>query len=841
MASDADSVCNSSAFTGPVVRNIVPRADVVDRLDGILRAEVFVVCAPAGYGKSLAVASWLDSRRVDKVAWANLGAVGGSASGLWAAVIGGFVRMAGDVEELSSAAVLADRAPAEVPGRLADWIERQVGPVILVLDDLHGVTGADAHDQLQHLIAAAPIGLHIVCVTRHDPPWPMHRMRLDVRIDEIRTDLFRFDIGSTMALFESLDLTLGSEVASALVDRTQGWAAGIRLAALGAANSDDPEGFVDGITGRTGYIADYLLKEVYQGMPEARRELLIRVSVVDVVCPELAMALGAGADGEDMLVQLAREHAFVHELGEQPGWFRLHPLLLDFLRSRIHDQRELLELHRRAARWYADQGRPLVALGHAISAHDWDAAAQLVGRHVVTWTICRNPFELKRILDDITLGEVLARPGLAIGAAAVRAMAGLTGEIEEFVVAARSRLDSCGGSRPGYELLLDLIEIGYRRWTGDVEAMLVGCRRITTDPAVLAAAGLADWPVIGVLVMSNTGSSELWTGDIDQARSHLVEAATVTTGSPIGLPVLNARAHLAYLQWRCGELASAEDGAVEAIAGFTEAGIPAAAHAASAYLALVGVALDRDDLDAADEWVRVAATAAIEPHTVFVLALMRVRVLLRRGAAYDAAAAMHDALAAPGADVIPAALRREADALHSVVAAQLGSGSGRRVHVRSPALPDHPSIRELVDHALAMASNPSVDQQIRVESIERALAAAAPMRLRRPFLERAVHIRVLLAEQIELGSPQVDFALDLLQRMPPEEGRTVDDRRFVPLSAREMEILHHLVGSMTIAEIAGALYISVNTVKTHQRAVYQKLGVTGRREAVTRARSLRLL
>ncbi|WLP92597.1 LuxR C-terminal-related transcriptional regulator [Gordonia sp. NB41Y] len=841
MASDADSGRNSTAPTGPVVRNIVLRADVLNRLDGVLRADVFVVCAPAGYGKSLAMAAWLDSRMVEQVAWANLGAVGESASRLWSAVIDGFVRMAGDDGELAAVAVLADRAPAEVPRRLAGWIARRSGPVVLVLDDLHGVTGPEAHEQVQQLVAVSPAGLHIVCITRHDPPWPLHRMRLDVRIDEIRTDLFRFDVASTMALFESLDLSLGPAIATALVDRTQGWAAGIRLAALGAANSDDPEGFVDGITGRTGYIADYLLKEVYQRMPPAWRDLLIRVSVVDVVCPELAEALGAGVDGEATLVQLAREHAFVHELGDQPGWFRLHPLLLDFLRSRIHDQRELLDLHRRAAQWYADQGRPLVALGHAISAHDWDAAATLVGRHAVTWTVCRNPFELKRILDGVALDEVLARPGLATGAAAVRAMAGLTAEIEGFAVAARSRLDTCGSARPRLELLLDLIDIGYRRWTGDVDGMLAGCRRVNTDPAALAGSGLTDWPVIGVLVTSNTGSSELWTGEIEPARSHLIEAATATAGPPIMLPVLNARAHLAYLQWRCGELTSADDRAREAIAGFAEAGIPAAAHAASAYLALVGVSLDRDDLDAADAWVQAAAASAIEPHTLLVLAMMRVRILLRRGAAYDAASVMRDAVTGTGFDVVPAALRREAEALGSVVAAYVDSGSGRRGHVDAPALPDRPTTRELVEYSLAVASNPAVDQQIRTELIDRALAAAAAEDLRRPFLERAEQIRDLLAGRIERGSPQADFALGLLRRMPSEGRRTADDGRFVPLSAREMEILHHLVGSMTISEIAGALYISVNTVKTHQRAVYQKLGVSGRREAVTRARSLRLL
>ena len=420
--------------SAPVARNVVRRARLLDRLDVAAGTPVMLVCAPAGYGKSLLVASWLDDRAVQDPVWVNLSSTPEGSTVLWAAIVAGLdSSLPVSTEGLDAIAALALGKPGEVAARLGRWLSDRGHDTVLVLDDLHTVTDREFHAGLVELVTAARDRLHLVVVTRHDPPWPLHRMRADGILRDLRGDDLAFNVAEAEALFDLLDLGVGSSEIADLVNRTQGWAAGLRLAALGAAAAPEPDRFVASISGRSGYIADYLMREVYEGLDRGWRDFLVRVGVVDDISAELAEALGAGPDSAARLDELMRQNAFIHQLGNRLGWYRLHPLLLDFLRSRATDAHQQRALHSRAATWFRNQGEPLTALRHALAAADWNLVDDLVETNIVSWTVRRSPAELQRLLAPVPREQILTQPGLAIGYAASLAMQGQWVGVDELV------------------------------------------------------------------------------------------------------------------------------------------------------------------------------------------------------------------------------------------------------------------------------------------------------------------------------------------------------------------------------------------------------------------------
>ncbi|MET1007494.1 MAG: LuxR C-terminal-related transcriptional regulator [Propionibacteriaceae bacterium] len=834
----------------PVARNVVKRDRLFRILDSARSTPVVLVCAPAGAGKSLLVASWWTDRALPHGGWVNLWAARGSASQVWHSILEALMLATPEAqEELRALQALALRAPQDLPASLGRLLNEQAHDTYLVIDDLHAVTEMAVHDQLVELVAASVGRLHVVAITRHDPPWPLHRMRLDGLLVNLRTSTLSFDVAEAAELFASLDVALSPERVSQLVTRTEGWAAGLRLAAMGASTAQDPDDYLDAVSGRDEYIADYLLREVYEGLSVARRDLLAQISVVDEVTADLAEALGGGPDSAEQLAELARQNAFISQLGDRPGWYRLHPLLADFLRSRATGDVQRRSLHRRAAQWFEEQGEPWLAMSHALAAQDWAHASDLVGTHVATWTVRRPPTELKQLLSQVPREETLTRPGLAIGLAAAMSMLGESTDLLELVAAARSHLGPVVGvRRERYELLVELISVGTERWAGDLEAVREGFQRLPTEPSVLGALGLADWFAVRTLLISNLGTAELWTGQLRSARLHLIDAARADAAQNVSLPTLNAQAHLAYLYWIRGELELAESTGRAAVDSFVRMGMATAVQSRTAYLALAGVAIDQDDLAAAPRWLEAAAASAGERHTQFAVDLMSARLVAADGRLVEAVGAVRDVRERYEDAPFPLDLVTQSDQLE----AQILDLARNRSGLRSAAAPpieqggsNGETVRERVSRHLSGAKFALVDDRraAALDELESALVVAAPHRLRQPFLAVAPEVTALLSTRTELGTEDPDFLADLLARRArqlPRHGRD-SIAVLVPLTARETNILPYLATTLTIKEIAQALYVSSNTVKTHQRSIYQKLGARDRRQAVAHARQLALL
>ena len=496
----------------------------------------------------------------------------------------------------------------------------------------------------------------------------------------------------------------------------------------------------------------------------------------------------------------------------------------------------------------------MTALQHALTAQHWDLVDDLIETHLVTWTVRRSPAELQRLLAPVPPEQTLTQPGLAIGLAASRAMQGQLIGVEELLDAARAQIIAVTGQRRRrYDFLLELISVGIRRWHGDLQAVLDGYRQMPTDPTILSDLGLADWDTVRTLLIGNQGVCELWTGDTPAARQHLSEAARVDKDRSLALSTLNAQSHLAYLWWAAGELTAAHQLADATVKAFTELQVPDAVQARTAYLALAGVATDRDQRPAARRWLQIARQTADEPHTAFATELISARLLEADGKPFDAITALRDARHR-AADLplapwlITESLRFEARLL--TLAGSTAAADQVQPLLHDPtqpleqAQPPEQTLRTRVEQHLDQArrAHSTGTSEQALTELEHAVRLAAPEQLRRPFLTSGNDLGQLIGSRIHAGTADVPFVADLAVRLNGQA--TVSHRTthvFVPLTQRETNILHYLASTLPVKDIAATLYISTNTVKTHQRSIYGKLGAGDRREAVAHARELGLI
>jgi LuxR family transcriptional regulator, maltose regulon positive regulatory protein len=485
-----------------------------------------------------------------------------------------------------------------------------------------------------------------------------------------------------------------------------------------------------------------------------------------------------------MLTELAASHLFVEAVGSPGRWYPLHRLVADILRARPMPPRQRRDLHRRAAEWFRDHRMPLEAVRQALRGGLWPLAAELIGINLAPFVLHGTAHELERLLDQIPRAVLLERPELAAGLAAARVAQGIGTEVSALVDAARARagqLKPVRAARVG--TALDFIVAGTARMSGDMDTALRAFGRLPHQPAALARLGLAEPEIISAVVRSNLGAAQLWTGDLDEA------AANLRVVSPPGsaFPHLNAAAHLALLHSERGELGVAEALAREVTATAAARGWARTTQAACAYLAMSRVLLDRDELAAFDDWLRrleEILSVAPQPHVRLASALL---LAGRREAAGDREHAL-------------AGLRATAE--------ELGPWTPPRVLAEQQIL---------TEAALLARLGAAASARDRLDALGRPHTATG--------VATAARVRLLLGHppRAELSPQDVDAAV-------------ID-----PLTEREQTILRYLGSTLNSAEIAAELYVSLNTVKTHQRSVYRKLGATGRRDAVRRARTLHLL
>jgi LuxR family transcriptional regulator, maltose regulon positive regulatory protein len=513
----------------------------------------------------------------------------------------------------------------------------------------------------------------------------------------------------------------------------------------------------------------------------------------------------------------------------------------------------------------------------AVAGELWPLAADLAGSQALQLITSGCGRALERMLARAPRMVLGVHPELAGALAGARVAVGSDAEVATLISLGRAVKGAVSAGRSARAgLLLDLSAAGLARMAGDWEATVAAYRCVPVEPQALAALGMTGAEIVPVVVAENRGTAALWAGDLELADRHLT-AATVATGD--GLAQLSAAAYHALLRCERGELDPAEAQARRVIDAASSAGLGQAADAVGAYLATARVTLDRGGADEADEWLeRIADVEALgpEPHVRLAAAII---LATRREAAGDREAALAG-LRGVG-DLAdwrpPTGLRERWMLTEAALLARTGDSAAARellermgpattaegmlavarVHLLLDDLPAAAAIRAgaappghargqvtaaVLDALLAAAAG---DEDRATDHLEGALAAAEPWSLRHPFLVEAGALQPLLQRRINSGSAVAGFALDLLERIsgvdPADADAEVRPALIDPLTERERTVLRYLASTLTTAEIASELYVSVNTVKTHQRALYRKLGATGRRDAVHRARLLQLL
>jgi LuxR family transcriptional regulator, maltose regulon positive regulatory protein len=833
--------------------------------------QLTLISAPAGSGKTVLLRAWMAaSAHPDSIAHITLAAEHADRRSFWLDVLAEAGRAR---PELSGVAVPAGGAGSLAPLKRA--LEELDKPLVLVLDDLHQAGASEVPADLEWLLQNVPDGLRLVVATRSDPPLRLQRLRVAGQMTEIRTADLAFTKSEASQFL--VPLALPPDEVDTLWARAEGWAAGLRLAELSLRNHPDPSGFIASFAGDDRAVSDYLMSEVVSGYDEDTLQFLLRTSIVDRLNGELAGALAGVPAGDNSLRQLERVDGFVDALDSSGTWFRYYPLFAEVLRAELRHRLpdELPALHSSASEWFARHGQPVDAVRHAVAASNWQLAAEIVGAQWVACVVHGSGAVLRELASEIPSDIVNGDAELAL------AMAGLSLEAGEIEVADELLLRA-------YELAEELSPEAKRRFAVTSTATALYRARLDGDVAeALSAARLAlderwDRSVaveVRALTLANLGIAEFWAAEFEEALEHLQAAAGLALEFGNDYVLFIAKSYLAAVDARQGRLVDAHSRALTAIQVAERGGWTEVPHTAIAYVTLATVHLWRNELEEAEragDLARDVLGRSREPLLAPIVAQIRARI---QGLLGDPVTALELLRGGETVDKLPPWLRVSAAMVEAELWMALGEPARARTAlttVSSSDLSDHaiPLARlELAlgepDAALravagfladdreslmpisrteawaidAIARDAIHDEPSALRAIERALDLAEPRGYTNAILRHGPPVRSLLRRRIASGTAHRAFAGDLLSALErePAARRPHGDPLLDPLSERELTVLRFLPTMMSNAEIAGEMFVSVNTVKTHLKHIYRKLDVSERRDAVRRGRELRLL
>jgi len=869
---------------------MVVRPRLLDILDEGTRATVTLLAAPVGAGKSALLASWIAAGRPPgAVGWLSLDPDDADRRRFWTAVLETLGRATGD--EVLAALEVSPREPMSadhVLQALVDALSRRDTPVVLVLDDFHQI-GEAIHQDLERLSRFAPPGLRLVIVTRADPAIGLGRLRLDGRLTEIRASELAFSLDEARLLFDALEIDLAPPDVEVLWRRTEGWAAALRMAALSVQRHPDPHAFIEHFAGTDATISDYLAQEVLARQPPQLRAFLLRTSVVDTLSGELADALTGTSGGHISLAALERGGVLTTPLDDHGIWHRYHPLFAELLRAELRAQMpgELEILHRRAAAWHAADGDYAAAMRHAAAGCAWDLAAEVIVERWVQLLINGEMAALRPIVDAMPRERVLGSPELALAFAGAFLARGDRASAEPFLAAARERVRMVPVARRGeFAATMAAISLYEGRLRGDLDAALRAARPLL-DGDVLAPGRLSG--EVRAFVLAQLGIVELWNGDLDAVTGHLELAYATAVEEASEWTALAAAAHLAVARLLRGELSRALRHADDAVGLAARHGWARSEPAGAAYTVQAAVLImrgQREEAVALSDRAEPALRATRDRPLRVAHALNRALLLRDDGEPETALgvlrtvrdelddwplpAALDDLLVAQEALLCAAAGRRESgrallegagsERARSVAVAnararlrlQDGDPEGARRAVAPHLRTGDGAPADLVPATGraeawlldALALDALADHADAARSLERSLDIADAAGLMRLLTEHGSVVRPVLHRHLRGGTAHralLAAALDRLDGGGRDAPRPVAALLADPLSEREQSILRYLPTTMSNREIAGELLVSVNTVKTHLKAIYRKLDAPSRRDAVDRARELELI
>lgn len=721
----------------------VDRDRLLDQLDEAIAKPLVLVAAPAGFGKTTVLAQWLSRRTSGASCWVSLDSGDNDPVRLWRQVVLALERAGCPLWPGAAASVSANSS--DISTRFLPRLVNALGAiednVVIVLDDFHLVREPGCHEQVELLVQHLPSQAHLLIATRSDPGLRLGRLRASGRLSEVRAADLAFSPAETTTLLERQQVQLSSSTVDQLVERTEGWPAGLYLATLSLSGREDPAEFVRRFSGTSQFVGDYLTEEVLSRHTDEMRDFTTSVSILDRLCAPLCDYITGDQGSAAILRELERTNLFLVPLDEHGGWYRFHHLFASVARGELemNDPARVPELHARAAAWFREHGYIDEAIRHLLEAGHTGDAAHLVQANWVTYVSAGRTTTVTRWLKALGQPSVASDP--AAGATAAW-MAALTGD-EAGLAAHLAALEGFRDHGPlpdgtvSVESAIAMIR-GLFGFGGPLD-MMAGAQRAVE----LETDGRSHNYAIATLSLGHAAYVQ---GDLDRAVDLLAKAMN-NAAAPAIIQVLSAAAYsLAEAerghQERARELAQAAMSIVDA------GGLHTLPQASLAFTALGQVQAREGDLDEAWETTQ------------------RCLVTRRRHPTLSPWATMH----------------------HLLVAARVACEAG-----------DPVTSGELLDEAQRLMDRFS-------GGMDTMRARLAAIRDLAPVSPAPVAVAVAVE----------------------------------PLTDREVDVLRLLQGSLSLREIADELYVSHNTVKTHTRSLYRKLGARSRPEVVRLARGRHL-
>jgi len=838
------------------------------------------IAAPAGSGKTYLLRSWLASSGLaDRAAWVPVQGGEPGPQRFWISVLDALRdTTAGSelVRELTAAPDLDGWAIVE---RLLADLSALDEPLWLVIDDAHELDPGQTLRQLELLIMRGPPELRFVLAARNDLRLGLHRLRLEGELTEIRTADLRFTTDEARALLEAAGVKLPDSALAPLQARTEGWAAGLRLAALSLTRHPDPDQFAAEFSGTERTVAEYLLAEVLERQSEEVWRLLLRTSVLGRVSGPLADLLTGGSGGERMLQDLEEAGAFVVSLDAHRSWFRYHPLFADLLQLELRrtEPDTLPALHRTAAGWYAQHGYPVEAVREAQAAQDWELAARVLVGHFLGLVLDGQGATAHELLARFPDHVLAADTELAVLMAADE-LFGRSLEAAEHHLARAAQGPVPEDRRGRFRVDVALIRLFLAQRRGDLPAVVEEARPLLAAAADAAPPGLSE--DLHALALVTLGAAELWALQPAEAERHLEQG--VALARRIGRPWLELSG-LAHGAWAASfrSFTLAMQRSMQAIElardhGWTEEPVVAVAY--TAFGAIRVWQLRLDEAEALLSRAERALRAEVEPAAGLVFHQARGMLELARGRDADALAAFRIAEKLAGL-LVPAHPRStpmrahmlqtlvrlgEADRAEAWIAELGGTERGEmccalaalRLAQGDPQAATA-ALAPVVDGSATVTNRGWLTQAFLLEAIARdalgdpaaagraleyALDLAEPDGMMFAFLlHPAPELLHRQVRQCTAHAALIAEILDVIAGKQREPARSEPVRLREPLSESETRVLRYLPTNLSVPEVASELSLSVNTIRTHIRHVYEKLGAHCRTEAVERARAVGLL
>ena len=872
----------ASKITAPSVPDWAVQRPRITRLiaEGTRWCPLTVVTGPPGAGKTMALALWA-AAEPGAVAWVCPDEFDNRPGVFWSYVVAA-LRRAGVAVPKALRAVPRDQLGDEgFLLRLTAALAAQDPPATLVLDDLHVLTDPAVLKGLEFMLRNVGPGLRLVVASRWDPLLPLHRYRLAGQLSEIRASDLAFSIDEAGLLLAQHGTMLTAESLESLTERTEGWAAGLRLAAISLGTHPDPGQFVKELMAEDSVLIGYLVDEVLNVQPPQVRDVLLSTSILEHVSSDAAVDLTGDEQAAGILATLVRTNAFVQPIGS--GWYRYHTLFAEMLRLKLrHDHPDrVAALHQRAARWYDRNGLMTDAVRHAVRAGDWQlAAAMVIDQQAIGQLIGpRDGHSLAGEFAGLSPGQDWTRPQPYLVAAALA----LAADRPRSCTAALDAADGMMARLPADEqascqLAAAVVRLTASLRAGDVTAAASAVSRAELMLGRVAGAKPAWRLDLARRVLAGRAAVELWSGHPDQAAGALQAGMAAEPASGEEYEQAVWAGYLALTEALRGRLRRAAALADRAVLTAGEHMPPGCPPDPAPFVALALVHLERNELrgtrsrlkqaDAAlgqnpDKLIRavaylVAAGGALAEGR----AAVAVRVITRARSGgpvpgwLDQQLSLVESRACAAVGDIQAALAAAGrvgngtspEAAVALAHAWAAAGDdGNAARSLAPVLTPDSGVPErvraqawLVDARLSYAGGDSARGR---RSLASALRMAEREQFRLPFAMERGWLGPVLRRDHELARAHRGVLAPVLGREQLPAPAEVPDQVLVvePLTEREREVLQHVSGMLNTAEVASEMYISVNTVKTHLRSIYRKLAADHRGEAVRRARQLQLI